>query len=338
GAVVQAVSRAEAAISKLEHLPGGFPTTRQLASLEALGSGRLSGLTTTPRRLAEVLGRHNRRDVTAQQIAHLVVATETAAANDQGPITPDRLDSINGAVLGIEGSRLSVRTRQVWAGTSRTPRAAEFVPAPPNSVMNLVDDLCAFLARTDLPPIAHAAIAHAQFLAICPYYDGNGRTARSLIQALLRHHCPTSGIIPISPILAMNRRSYIDQLAAYRDGEVIGYCAAFAASVETAALHASGLAADCEGTLSQSRKQLGRVRSGSTADRLLPLLFDCPVVNTKDVQQALGVSDEAARLGLMALENAGVVRRLGGSPYDRTWIADVALDLLERWEYGIELE
>jgi len=40
--------------------------------------------------------------------------------------------------------------------------------------------------REDIPVLPHAAIAHAQFETIHPSSDGNGRTGRALVHALLR--------------------------------------------------------------------------------------------------------------------------------------------------------
>src|SRR5579862_2830807 len=80
--LVQAMSQAEAALARLEHRVAtiGYPTLRQLTMVDALGSGRLSGLTTSSRRLAEVLGGHNRRDAMAQQVAQIARASEVAMA------------------------------------------------------------------------------------------------------------------------------------------------------------------------------------------------------------------------------------------------------------------
>src|SRR3712207_7992785 len=47
-------------------------------------------------------------------------------------------------------------------------------------------DLVRFARRTDLPLLAQAALAHAQFETIHPFADGNGRTGRALVHAVLR--------------------------------------------------------------------------------------------------------------------------------------------------------
>src|SRR5690606_19355042 len=69
-----------------------------------------------------------------------------------------------------------LRTVQNWIGGSqRSPLGAVHVPPAPARVPALMDDLIAFMRRTDIDPVLHAAVAHAQFESIHPFTDGNGR-------------------------------------------------------------------------------------------------------------------------------------------------------------------
>ncbi len=51
-----------------------------------------------------------------------------------------------------------------------------FVPPSHHRVPVAIDDLITFMGRDDIPTLAHAALAHAQFETIHPFPDGNGRT------------------------------------------------------------------------------------------------------------------------------------------------------------------
>lgn len=65
-------------------------------------------------------------------------------------------------------------------------------------VPRAIDDLCQFTRRTNIPLIAHAAIAHARFETIHPFSDGNGRTGRALVHAMLkRGNATTRTTVPI---------------------------------------------------------------------------------------------------------------------------------------------
>ena len=65
-------------------------------------------------------------------------------------------------------------------GNDYNPCGADFVPAPPGFVGELLDDLCAVVNDDALPPVVQAALVHAQFETIHPFDDGNGRTGRAL--------------------------------------------------------------------------------------------------------------------------------------------------------------
>ena len=80
-----------------------------------------------------------------------------------------------------------IREDQNWIGGSQySPRDALYVPPPPESVGELLDDLLVFADRDDVPVGLQIAIAHAQFESIHPFTDGNGRIGRALIGAILQ--------------------------------------------------------------------------------------------------------------------------------------------------------
>ncbi len=93
-------------------------------------------------------------------------------------------------------------------------------PARPHRVPAAIDDLMAFAARDDVPLLAQIAVAHAQFETIHPFTDGNGRTGRALVQAMLRNKGLTRQVtVPVSAGLLADTDGYIAALTAYRDGD-----------------------------------------------------------------------------------------------------------------------
>ena len=80
-----------------------------------------------------------------------------------------------------------------------------------------------FLHDESLPPLVHAAIAHAHFEAIHPFLDGNGRVGRLLITLLL----VARGVIP-SPLLYLSayfeatRDAYYTHLLALTEAGDVG--------------------------------------------------------------------------------------------------------------------
>jgi len=61
---------------------------------------------------------------------------------------------------------------------------------------------------------------HAQFETIHPFTDGNGRTGRALVQAMLRNKGLTRQItVPVSAGLLSDTSAYFVALTSYRDGD-----------------------------------------------------------------------------------------------------------------------
>src|SRR5688500_16547237 len=113
------------------------------------------------------------------------------------------------------------RTEQVWiGGDSYGPHGAAFIPPVADDVPSLIDDLVTFAHRVDLPTLAQAAVSHAQFETIHPFSDGNGRTGRALIHALLRRYEVSRAVtVPVSAGLLTDVEGYFAALTAYRDGD-----------------------------------------------------------------------------------------------------------------------
>ena len=136
----------------------------------------------------------------------------------------DLLDIHRTLLAGTAEERYAgvVRTDQNWiGGRGLSPADATFVPAPEDRVRALLEDLVTFVALDDLPAIAQAAVAHAQFETIHPFGDGNGRAGRCLIHVVLRRRGLTPLFVPpISVVLAATGRRYIAGLVDFREGRV----------------------------------------------------------------------------------------------------------------------
>jgi Fic family protein len=72
-----------------------------------------------------------------------------------------------------------------------------------------MNDVVAFIGRARIPVLAQVAIAHAQFETIHPFPDGNGKTGRAIVQAMLRHGQVTTNIaVPVSAGLLHDVKDY----------------------------------------------------------------------------------------------------------------------------------
>lgn len=109
----------------------------------------------------------------------------------------------------------SFRVDQTWIGEeSEGPQAAEFVPPPPESMLDSLESLLAFIAgNDDVPALIRLAMAHYQFRIIHPYYFANGRTSRMLIPWLLHAWGVLPAVcLPFSRYLLRNRSAYNERI------------------------------------------------------------------------------------------------------------------------------
>ena len=92
-----------------------------------------------------------------------------------------------------------------------------FSTPPSGDVPELMRAFAAWLARTTErhPPPVVAALAHLEFIAIHPFNDGNGRTARAIARVILARDGYTfGGLVALDAQLDLDRSTYF---AAIRD-------------------------------------------------------------------------------------------------------------------------
>ena len=344
--LAEEVSRTESEIRRLNDDP---PRTqlleavaRQLLRAEAVASSRIEGLELSHRRLAEAAFDPGGTRGSAQSVYANVRAMEEAivvAARPRALRVAD-LQAIHTTLFeGTRDERYAgvLREKQNWLGGSDySPYGAAFIPVPESEVLPLLEDLCEFAERDDLPALLQAAIAHAQFETIHPFIDGNGRVGRCLIHLILKrrglapHYVP-----PISVALAARADAYINGLLAYRDARSEEWLMTFVRATDSAVRRAEGLGTEIEALKVAWRKLTSEPRSGSSASRLIDALPVHPVVDVRTVATLLAVSVPAARLAVDRLADAHVLKEVSGRRRDRTWECVGLFALLDEFERSV---
>lgn len=195
---------------------------------ESLGSSHIEGVMPSTRKVVHALARRSHwPDRSFHEPVFEVVgniqATESAIAMlvDGRSLTVDSLCQAHLLLMDTSPTpHLGgvVRSKQNWlGGASWHPLEAAFVPPPPENCHELLLDLLAYVERDDHSPLLQAALAHAQFEMIHPFDDGNGRTGRALLYAILKRSCPSAAMVPpVSLALSRNRDRYIEALAQFQ--------------------------------------------------------------------------------------------------------------------------
>lgn len=231
-----------------------------------------------------------------------------------------------------------IRTDQSWiGGRGASPADADFVPPPPDRVPTLLDDLVRFVDLDDLPAIAQAAIAHAQFETIHPFGDGNGRAGRCLIHVILRRRGLAPLFVPpVSVVLATRARRYMGGLVDFREGRADDWIGVFADAVTAAAEATKLLWGQIDALLGELVERAGTPRADSVARKIILGLPAQPVVSADTAAARYGVTPTAARAALNRLQEAGVlIPTRVGRRRDREWISDELFQILDAFEHDL---
>ncbi len=192
-----------------------------------------------------------------------------------------------------------------------------------------IDDLCAFAARSDVPLLAQAAIAHAQFETIHPFNDGNGRSGRAIVHAILKQAgATTRATVPVSAGLLTDTGSYFAALTAFREGDLGPIVTRFAEAAFAAIGNGRQLASDLLDVHERWTEAITARRTAAVW-RLLPQLLSQPAVTSARVRELTGLSQPAADSVIDQLRTAGVLAKAAGNQRYVIWVATDVTDALD---------
>jgi Fic family protein len=192
-------------------------------------------------------------------------------------------------------------------------------------------DLIAFARRDDIPALVHAALIHAQFETIHPFPDGNGRTGRALVHAILRHRGLTRNVtIPVSAGLLTDTDGYFAALTAYRNGEPDVIVTLMAEATFTAITNGRLLVGDLNGARERWSEVI-EARRDAVVWRIMDLLLRQPVVDSGLVQRELNVTSANAGRAVEQLATAGVIKEFSDKKRNRLWQAPEVLSALDEF-------
>ncbi|AWT53100.1 Fic family protein [Mycolicibacterium smegmatis] len=307
------------------------PFAAVLLRSESAASSNIENLTASARAIAEAeaLGDTSRRNA-----ALIVSNTEAMKA---AVALADRLD--DKAILAMHAALMhhsapvsagNWRTEQVWIGGGNFgPRGADYIAPHHTRVPGAIEDLLAFTRRADVPSLPQIAIAHAQFETIHPFTDGNGRTGRALIQAMLRHKRLTRQItVPVSAGLLTDTDAYFGALGSYRDGDPAPIVERLSEASLLAVANGRRLVTDLRSIREEWDTRIA-ARRDSAVHRVADLLIQHPVFNAQLLQRELGITTGNARRYVDPLTAAGIIAEFTDRARNRAWRAPEVLSALD---------
>lgn len=308
------------------------PFASVLLRSESAASSKIENLTASARAIAEAeLGPYGRSKNAKQIVANVRAMDAAVALADR--IDADAILEMHDALL--VGSAPDIagqwRNEQVWiGGSNHGPHDALFIPPHHDHVVAAIDDLVTFIARDDIPILAHAAIAHAQFETIHPFPDGNGRTGRALLHAQLRNKRLTRHVtVPVSAGLLTDTDSYFDALTAYRDGDPLPIVDRVTTATFTALGNGRRLVNELHDLRADWTERIGRVRRDATIWRAIDAVIRHPVINAKFLADELGVAPPNVYRTIERLVEADILVEFTDRKANQLWQTPEVLAALD---------
>ncbi|CAN5794536.1 Fic family protein [soil metagenome] len=306
------------------------PFTALLLRSESAASSKIENLTASARAIALAeLG------IAKGTNAPLVVANTRAmeaAIGLAGSLDAAAIITMQATLLDETAPTMTGRFRdqQVWIGGSDYgPHTAMFVPPHHSRVPDAIEDLVAFMGRTDIPALAHIAVAHAQFETIHPFLDGNGRIGRALVHVILRSRGVTRAVtVPVSAGLLTNTPAYFDALTAYRTGDIEPIMVALTDATFASLANGRTLIGELQ-DIREAWNDSVHARSDSVAWRIADLLVRQPAIDWPTLQRELDPTSPAAYRAIERLLAAGVLIEITGGARHQAWVAPQVLAALD---------
>ena len=342
GTLVAALSHADLAVGRLagegSRLPNPPLLMRSFVRREAVLSSRIEGTRTTLAELlaaeADAKGVADSADL--REVANYVAALEYGLDRlDTLPLSLRLIREIHERLMrGVRGDAATpgeFRRSQNWIGPPGcTLNDASYVPPPPDELMHCLDALERFLHDDSLPVLVHAALVHAQFEAIHPFLDGNGRVGRLLITLLLvERGVLASPLLHLSAYFEETRDDYYAHLLAVTEaGAWEDWLAYFLRGLWLQANDALARIRRLDILFESWREDLGEALS-PRLDGVLSLFMERPFWTVGGIGKTLGIAYTTARRAVDRLEEAGIVSTSGQSRRNRIYCAHAVLTALD---------
>jgi Fic family protein len=343
GRSVRLLGEAEAALGRLDGLgrllPNPYLLTRPYLLREAIASTRIEGTQASMADVYEVDAAGGAPNPDVEEVVGYVDAMQWGVNQlDSMPLSTRLLREMHrrlmAGVRGRDHAPGELRRTQNWIGApGSTIETARFVPAPPEQLAALLTDWERFANEdSDMPLLVQNAVLHAQFEAIHPFLDGNGRLGRLLlVYFLIARGRLSAPLLYLSSYLERERSQYYEALQAVSErGDIVPWVDLFLTAVQTQARDAVTRA---ERIIElRERYRAAAASIGSTnALALVDLICENPLVTTRLVEERLGVTRPTSLRLLRQLDDRGVLEESdAGARGQRRYFARELLTALTR--------
>lgn len=324
------IGPAHAAVASYEGMLKGLPNANvllaPLASQEAVFSNRIEGTQTT---LTEVLTfeaegslsdgstleRANFHEVLNYRIA-LFAAVEML---EEMHLSQWLIRSTHGILMkGVRGQdKASGEYRRLpdacWIGPpGSTIETARYIPCPAEQLNSAMDALESYIHDKTLDKLVQLAVVHAEFEAIHPFLDGNGRMGRLLIPLFMfTKDLLSSPSFYISEYLERHRDEYYDRLLAVsRDDDWTGWCSFFLTALTEQARANQEKIHDLLELYTKLRDEVVKKIPSQYSSLALDWILNKPIFRSIDFVNDSDIPKSTARRLLSIFKSRGILKEL----------------------------
>lgn len=225
-----------------------------------------------------------------------------------------------------------IRDRQNFIGLRL--ETATYVPPPASEVERLLIDLINLLQYEvdgvmEVSLLVRAAIAHAQFEAIHPFLDGNGRVGRLLLPLMFLAEAQPP--IHLATFLKVRKREYYQALLAVQtrlDWEP--WLSLFLECVIASCKHSMQLIGHIQRLQSEWHGKLTAAgkRKHAAAWQVIEVLLGQPVVNVNEVVRKTGIAYAVANRAIADLVKLDILRPANNQRRNRAFHAHEVMNVL----------
>jgi len=201
-----------------------------------------------------------------------------------------------------------------WIGPAGcTEDGAYFVPISADKLPDAMSNWEKYLNDETRPDrLVQLAVAHAEFEAIHPFLDGNGRLGRMLIPMFMTHaNLIQSPMFYISAYFEAHRDTYYERLRAVsRDDDWAGWCAFFLEAVRQQAEENLKKTNAILGLYNSLKIRMPEITHSQYAIHALEWIFDRPIFQGNAFVGEANIPAPTARRILSLLRKEGILRVL----------------------------
>jgi Fic family protein len=198
-----------------------------------------------------------------------------------------------------------------WIGPAGcTINQARFVPISADKLPEAMSAWERYIHAEAPDRIVQLAVLHAEFEALHPFLDGNGRLGRMLVPLFMWQtgliHTP---MFYISAYFEGNRDEYYDRLLAVsRDGDWTGWCSFFLEAVRSQAEENQRKTTDILGLYEAMKPKVAELTRSQYAIHALDWIFGRPIFKSSDFVARASIPEPTAKRILAVLRDENILQ------------------------------